>query len=223
MGACCEGVRSITAEEIAFLKKERSLGFIRHTGTEVDYILRKYAPVSALQESQLHMIESALGCNFGNLKDTKNNVRRFLELFKSFEGYDFKSLLILGLFLSNSPPKIKARLWFEALDTEVKFRLTSLQIEELLRTLYKITFKGIPLLASNQELDASDVQMYIERWELHFEKFVYQAKEGIMTGRSIINKEEFIDTISGCYSGVSSPASMRKFMKEQIILGSFKE
>lgn len=222
MGACCEGVRSITAEEIAFLKKERSLGFIRHTATEVDYIFRKYAPVSALQESQLHMIESALGFNFGNLKDTKNNVRRFLELFKSFEGYEFKSLLILGIFLSNSPPKIKARLWFEALDSEVKFRLTKLQVEELMRTLYKITFKGIPLLAFNHELDASDVQMYIERWELHFETFVNTAKEGIMAGRSIINKEEFIDSISGCYSGVSSPASLRKHMKEKIALEGFR-
>jgi hypothetical protein len=52
---------------------------------------------------------------------------------------------------------------------------------------------------------------------------VEQVKEGIMTGRSIINKEEFIDSISGCYIGVSSPASMRKFMKEQIVLGNFKE
>ena len=216
MGACCEGVGNITVEEIAFLKRERSLGFIQHSATEIDYIIRKYATGLVIQETNLHMIETALGFNFGNLKDSKNSVKRFLDTLRAFEGYDYKTILILGIFLSNSQPKIKARLWFEALDIELKLRLLDAQVEELLRTLYKITFKSLPLLAVSEGLEASIVQMYTERWELNLETFVAETKNGIIMDRGIINKEEFIDSISGCYSNISNPSGLRKFLKQRI-------
>lgn len=222
MGCTC--VReSIPKEEEAITLMESQLEYFKNSCIQVDHIIRKYSTTSIINPSQWADI-----CDHLELK-TENNlvspkVEDFYASIKLPNGdFELKTLLILGIFLSNGMSRQKARLLFEIYDEKNSDFLDKSQISELLDKIKGIIVDKLPILvhnSTNPPSSSQNVIRYSQKVSRAFNFGKGKLMEMIFGDKSQVNVRDFAILFDNEENGrILAPYGFRLYLGQFIFEG----
>ncbi|OMJ95473.1 hypothetical protein SteCoe_1065 [Stentor coeruleus] len=138
---------------------EESLGFSDHTSEELDLHLRKFSTNNRLNQSQLIDFLNTLKLVAWN---NRKQIIAFYDKFQVEPGkYLLKPLLVMVIMMGNSPSHIKAKLIFEAYDTENSKRFSISTLQEILDLMLSISLDKLPALSEIKFYSVEIIKRYI--------------------------------------------------------------
>lgn len=225
MGCAC--VReSIPKEEEAITLMESQLEYFKNSCIQVDHIIRKYSNSSTINQSQWADI-----CDHLELK-TENNlvspkVEEFYASLKLPNGdFELKTVLVLGIFLSNGMSRQKARLLFEIYDEKNSDSLDKSQVSELLDKIKEVIIEKIPILvhnSTNPPCSSQNVIFYSRKLSKAFNFGKNKLMEMIFGDQSQVNVRDFAILFDNEENGrILAPYGFRMYFG-QFIFESLQE
>ena len=158
-----------------------------------------------------------LKINIGDFSSPEDPLVVLFSQFKTGEAFNTTELISCCVFLTNSRPDEKAKIWFDLIDNSLQNQLTYGQIKEFLSMLYKFTFKILPLLANEEaemNLSLEARENYVNEALKHQKDFVeiYAMK---ICPEHTLDREKFIQQM-GLYSKITYSDGFRQLMREMI-------
>jgi hypothetical protein len=175
---------------------EESLGFSDHTSEELDLHIRKFSSNNRLNQSQLIDFLNTLKLI------AWNNRKQIIAFYDKFQAEPGKYLLKPILIMGSSPSHVKAKLIFEAYDTENSKRLSISTLQEILDLMLSICLDKLPVLS---EIKFTSVEMT--------KNYIFTLNENRLTAKSHMLKLflPFDSAVNDCV------------YKDQFIINCYKE
>ncbi|CAG9318815.1 unnamed protein product [Blepharisma stoltei] len=161
----CAGSRSeLSPEERCIVNAENILQYNQCNSHMVDYCHRKYSSNNEINPEQWRDIVLTLNLKADNTAQNKKIVD-FFNLFKGPEGkFHLRHLLVLGIMLSNSESKEKARLLFETRDNNDSKAISKTELFGLVEDMIEISVSRLPRLfvqTPNFQMTEEDMRKYV--------------------------------------------------------------
>ncbi|CAG9322213.1 unnamed protein product [Blepharisma stoltei] len=160
---CVDSKSSISIEERAIMIAEEELGYGNKYSRDVDFVHRKYSVSGLINAEQWRDISNSLLIKSENTPRNAK-IEDFFSSFKSIDGkLPLRSLLIIGVLLSEGRASDKARLLFEIYDIKNQKSLPKSIIQALVDEMLDISINKLPILVCPHHVANEDeVKKYLK-------------------------------------------------------------
>jgi hypothetical protein len=195
----CQSSRNdLGIDEQRISQLELLLMYDKWNAVDVDLIHRKYSFNGFINSNQLLNISRKLNLGFNNPKTLGySHIQCFYETFRSDRGYKLQELLVLAIFLAKGNAETKAKLLFEAFDTNDDKELDKYTIGIMHDLMYKISTKRIHILFNKLETNQktyNDHVAYIKRLKFGREDFRESFLMSVVGDGEKVSLNGFIDS-----------------------------
>ncbi|CAG9320007.1 unnamed protein product [Blepharisma stoltei] len=160
---CADSRSELTPEEQCLVNAENILQYNKCSSQMVDYCHRKYSSNNEINAEQWRDIVSTLNLKADNTAQNKKVVE-FFNLFKGPEGkFHMRHLLVLGIMLSQSNSKEKAKLLFQTRDHINAKAIAKVEIFGLVEDMIEISVNRLPRLFNENphfQMTEDDIKKY---------------------------------------------------------------
>lgn len=196
MGCACTRLKVLFEEDL-ILKEEYAIGFQKHKSSTIDMIIRKYAFQETFNLNSLVEVAKELGLHVDDYDNHDGITEFFKEMSYNSRSFFFQ-LLVFGILNGKSSDHTKAYLLFQVFDPECQYSLNSIQVREMIHTIFCVCIEKPYYLVSNMIKTSSDVKnlkSYIKRCKIASSYCEEEAIRSFLNMGKSIKMNDFVEKL----------------------------